>query len=456
MVFRVQKSCSLFRKVRWAVHDRSKFGTLLTQLSSFVDALYQLCPVGDREGMTYAVHAETLATTIIDRGPLGVQELQQAAHHSNNPALVTTNALWQATVSAARINAQNSVPGGQSFRPSQDIWVDYQYIQVQPNLPNDAPDRRSWAKLPPVDSRVGPSLHVLVEWRPYSHLILDGVRMYDVQSRIESLVRLLHPSSKPKTFRTLDCIGYVEDNSSARFGLVFQYPHKFDEHGSSAPVTLYQVLRPKGGSYSSVPYLGDRFALAAFLAESVFQFLAAGWLHKGINSHNLLFFYGPNQGATTTGPWTGDLEQPYFSGFALARPDGVSQDTSLVFVEPPFGLYRHPDVMGFDGNTPVRYNALYDIYSLGAVLLEIGTWTRLDSWYEPRMSGTAFRDRLLTSGLPKLGPSMGERYMMVVRKCLDGTFAGLTRFSGREADYSLNLQRSFYWEIVRVLKNFHV
>jgi hypothetical protein len=118
-------------------------------------------------------------------------------------------------------------------------------------------------------------------------------------------------------------------------------------------------------------------------------------------------------------------------------------------------IYRHPDVQGLGQSEIAGYRGIHDIYSLGTVLLEIGTWRSLSRYY-PR-NGTPdldFRTLLLDKVVPSLGISMGERYMIAVRKCLEGSFEKLTRFNENEyssADYKENVRQGLLWEVVTVL-----
>jgi hypothetical protein len=84
MVYKVEKSCSAFRKIQWGIYDRLKFETLVAQLASLVDALYELCPPDTQRDLSRNIQAEVLATTLIDDGRTGVLALQEASQEIEN------------------------------------------------------------------------------------------------------------------------------------------------------------------------------------------------------------------------------------------------------------------------------------------------------------------------------------------------------------------------------------
>ncbi|ORY03747.1 prion-inhibition and propagation-domain-containing protein [Clohesyomyces aquaticus] len=459
VVFKVQKSCSMFKKLKWVVKDSNDFSRLIDQLTQYNDALYQFSPLISRSSQTAAVDAEALALAIVDQGWQGVQALQQAV--SPNPQNLSpgSNSHLSAQSAAYLRSAQrSSVEDGPSqslprFTVDKHLYMEYRHFSLLKELRNDAPQRRSWAL---IQSYTGYTpVKVVLEWRSYNQREVFGDIKNGLQLRVEALTRMLQASPKPPGFRILDCLGYVEDDSIARFGFVFRYP----QHSKvDVPLTLFQII-----DQQHPPFLGKRFQLAVSLAESLYELHASRWLHKGINSHNVLFFEGPkmqqSQNIQTTGAapqFPPSLDNPFLAGFALSRPeDGVSDNLCPDEVE----IYRHPDVQGLAGASVPRYHPLYDIYSIGMILLEIGTWCTLKNFYRNGQNGYAFRDRLLNQKASLLGVSMGERYMSAARKCIDGSFEGMSGFQDNERDdpdYIVNLHRSFYWEVVKTLKECHV
>jgi hypothetical protein len=321
----------------------------------------------------------------------------------------------------------------------------------QNSISNPAPHFRSWARPRQITPFSGQDF-LVVEWRRYDPRRGREALKAVLQTRIEALVTMLKEKPRSDSFRVLDCIGYFEDNSDTRFGLTFRLPNYYNQQQDPVPMSLFEVMASYPGD---IPYLGERFRLAYRLAESVHALLAAGWLHKSICSHNILLFQKNLRSALAASQRPVSLENPYFTGFALSRPDDPTEDSSRSAAPLQMAIYRHPDVQGLGQSEIAGYRGIHDIYSLGTVLLEIGTWRSLSRYY-PR-NGTPdldFRTLLLDKVVPSLGISMGERYMIAVRKCLEGSFEKLARFNENEyssADYKENVRQGLLWEVVTVL-----
>lgn len=156
----------------------------------------------------------------------------------------------------------------------------------------------------------------------------------------------------------------------------------------------------------------------------------------------------------------------FLTGYELARPSGLSEVTMG-----PSGhalnLYAHPAYRS--GN--VRYCRLFDIYSLGVTLLEIGLWRCVDSDLDVQQSPSRVQDLLVQACKEELGPAMGVNYREAVRCCLEGDFSvpGLSiptcaepdwesmskedimRAEAAEEKINGDLSEAFYWKVISPL-----
>ena len=446
LVYRVHKSADMFRRIRWVVYDRQRFQSLVDHLTRLIDALYEMCPVRYQRHLDSESRAEALIETIINNLPIQAEPTpSQSRSDPINVAHDTMNAYYRFNVVDQAETASNGPIYG--FRPSPDIFISDDRVRI-----SEARDiRRGMGIYHPSSGAAHRSIAVLVEWRPFSLMNLDENARVQMHRRIDSIVRLLQPGQRPGGFRVLDCVAYFEDSRDSRFGLVYKVPEEYSSAPGFKPVTLYELLRRS----DRVPFLEERLSLATTLAECLHDFISTKWLHRSINAHNVLFFRDVDKEARAEAFVPTSLKQAYFSGLGAARPDNNTALSSQGAVETSVGIYRHPDVMG-QGQPVARYNVMHDIYSLGTVLLEIGTWTRHEKRYVRGTPARAFRTQLLDIAVPQLGPAVGSRYMIVVKKCLEGYFEGLSNFRGDEEDYHLNLTRAFYWEVVDVLKSYKV
>jgi hypothetical protein len=407
-------------------------------------------PGGPLLGDTIA--AETLADALINRGSGGVDGLQQTTH----PQLQELRDMGRAASSAVHRDANETSTTVQPAAPSPHLLLSMQQLEFLElkSVPNPASHLRSWARRKSNNAFSRQEFYV-VEWRRYDpQRGREGLKAI-LQGRIAALVTMLKEKPRTDSFRVFDCIGYFEDSSDTRFGLAFRLPNYYDQQNDPAPMSLFQAI----SSYpKDVPYLGERFRLAYLLAESLHALHATRWLHKNISAHNILLLQKKSQPASN-----GDqqrpvsLESPYFTGFASSRPDNRGEESSKSAAEREMALYCHPDVQGFEGREVAGYRAIYDIYSLGTVLIEIGTWRSLSRWCPLHASPSLnFQRLLLERVVPHLGASMGERYMITVRKCLEGSFDRLAAF--REDDYESegykdNVRQGLLWEVVTVLRD---
>ncbi|ETS82501.1 hypothetical protein PFICI_04377 [Pestalotiopsis fici W106-1] len=189
-------------------------------------------------------------------------------------------------------------------------------------------------------------------------------RVAEREERIALLVRLLC-NEIPASFRVLQCLGYIKNvdaHNSVSFGIVFSLP----SHAKSQPkvMSLRQLMERQ-----RMPPIPKRLSLSIALAQSLSGFHLVDWLHKSLNSDNIVFF------EDDTGAF--DLTRPYIAGFGISRPSDRVDMTEAPTCDPTSDIYRHPHAQF--GEAKTVYRKSYDIYALGVIFTEIAVWKPIEA-----------------------------------------------------------------------------
>lgn len=274
------------------------------------------------------------------------------------------------------------------------------------------------------------SENVFIEWMVYTP-VWGNQSEEEKVLKVTALTELLH-YPKPTGFHVLTCIGIIPPTvevSHEGFGFVYALPAYAKEYKNPIAETLLQKIQ----AGRPTPLLEEKFNIAKCLTSSIFELHSAGWLHKNISSSTLIFFEDANDMST------GLKHDPYLMGFYHSRPDGemwFSETNPRVPTK-----YQHPQYkLGTN-----RFQKIYDYYSVGIILLEIGLWQpisafRASSKYESELS---FQELLIESYAPRLGWRMGSLYRDVVISCLSGTFENVS-----EEPTNQDVLVRFYWAVV--------
>ncbi|OLN95463.1 hypothetical protein CCHL11_05176 [Colletotrichum chlorophyti] len=384
------------RKFRWHIKTKSEFERLVLNFQRLVD---------DLEEFTYSSTQLQLLTKaflpVMLAEMRNVKMLESLADHP--PAGDQTIAL----------SAKAKLLQGQLSRSESQvataIWLHGPSFELVDNA-----SKNGLGLIKESEEKVRP---VWIEWSIFD----QGPETKLYVERIEALGRLLKGISEPALrlppfYGIYDDVDYEIQNRSKRIGYVFGAPESALDYEKRAhtfrcdvdenpPVNLASMLEDES---ATPPLLGDRFRLAFTLASAFSLFHAAGWLHKGLHSGNILFLREANGTISVT--------EPFITGFQYARRQNQASLSRGPLESKKLMHYYHPDAAA-------GFSKRLDLYSLGIVLCEIGRWATMPSRMPTQKlkklsSREAWRNYILGSRLEELGWRMGEQYRSAVRVLL--------------------------------------
>ncbi|KAI9819966.1 MAG: hypothetical protein M1827_006536 [Pycnora praestabilis] len=394
-------------RARWVIGDKDKFELLLKDLKDFNDGLERLFPPGRIATLQRTWTNELLQGAQRDMGQL---DLLEAASNGVYPNL---NAF--AKLKQLRINLDAKEPPKKMMSSSE-----LRILKSNLMYSKEGDGKRIKGQYESINC-AHPSLsEVVIEWMSYDpELDLDSRLI--LYQRIDNLARMVHSSSnRHPDLHTLDCIGYFDDTSKQRYGLVYRFPESSKSLGVRGDFqTLTSLIENPN---VRTPDLNKRFQLAQTLAIALWSFHSLDWLHKTFCSTNILFFHSNLEPeayglkSDDPNPIANNLTKPYVTGFDNSRPDHLDEMTVASKNDIGQDIYRHPDSLGMWRQS---YRKSFDIYSLGLVLLEIGLWKSLKGFHKPRYTSSTFRDKVVLGVLvPGLAAKTGSVYREVVERCL--------------------------------------
>ena len=257
---------------------------------------------------------------------------------------------------------------------------------------------------------------------------------------------------------SLKLLGWMDDTDRSRNALVYEIPQfslhtPFRSNRTLQSHTLLSFLQHGADTdRTNMPCLEDRFRLAFNVSSSLLHLHAKGVFHRNINSKNVIFF--SDEGLAfqdDVKPWkNGIIRRPFLTSFDQCAEDVYGE------VEEPFisNIYRHPQV---ERGRRSSFKAVFDVYSLGLILLEIGLWMPISKLWKTRYTRGNFKNRLQTIYTRKLAGKCGSNYMRVVEYCLKAgdqqspSSAVETWQPGKDARPSSS-QTDFYWRAFKVLE----
>lgn len=169
-------------------------------------------------------------------------------------------------------------------------------------------------------------------------------------------IRLLRVP-KPAEFCTLSLRGHLND-LPRKWGNVFDFPAQ-QTHGKCE--LLHDLLH----NDNYLPSLTHGVRLAEKLANALYLFHSVDWFHKAISLHNIILF-------TRTDGDEG-LANSYFIEFDYSPLATKVDESEKPRWNPSQDVYRHIKAQ-YPTSHDEPFKAIYDIYSLGVVFLEVADW----------------------------------------------------------------------------------
>ncbi|KAI9372457.1 prion-inhibition and propagation-domain-containing protein [Aspergillus egyptiacus] len=415
-----QKQSRLSRslvRLGWAISEEGRLRDLISTIHSYNTALHNLIP----KPLQVSLDGSLMQLILAERDGNKLLEIQEASSR------------WRKALSAAA-----GVTALQQARPSAPPSTN-QLIIPRSNLSSVGTDMSR--HLTQCASKGGKT-DVLIEWRAWR--IADPSQKSYYLNTCLDLARLLHASQNLVEYRTLDCLGIIEDNEfqpHPRIGLVYKVPPPSPPSSLAHAhaiwtYTLYDLINRKDVPR---PKLEQRFELARRLVTGLHRLFVSRWYHKNLNSKNILFFVrgNPTDDEKSALSQSELILHPFLSGFDYARPDSPGEMTIKPQVDEFADRYRYPRCTNPTTRHTIPFTRRFDIYSLGVILVELGRWETVDVMHKdliaqrsraakkgqtstpppPGLEG--FQKYLRTRCVESLGFRMGTIYTDAVKFCFE-------------------------------------
>ncbi|KAL1296704.1 hypothetical protein AAFC00_000179 [Neodothiora populina] len=401
--------------------DETKYGELLKDLSSSIDILYEISTTrraiaagshptfsSDRYEDEYAPGTIVSGTTH-RKQPLRSPSFAASELTLVNPAFARPNLSPYAGLPAS-LNPQALELPAEAPPPYDTFGVPSATRMIGRLIKPLAPESVQ-AALPSSSHEA----YVLVEYANYDSLY-HATGVPPPLQRLEGLAAAL-AAIQAKQQQSLILLGYFEDPSQPRIGLVYDFLgaiHDRSRVDQLVPVSLLNLVQTanKGGKPADVanatPFLEDRFKVALRVAENLRDLHVEGYSHGNLNSGSVVFF---RQGQSSQ-LRRGELHRPTLSAFDMFSRTRVERTNDA----PTMNITRHP--LDHNGDQSYIKAVQFDLYGLALLLLEIGLWVPLHDLYKAKYTLKDFKLRIEKIWVPRLAAKCGSLYMRAVQTCL--------------------------------------
>ncbi|KAK5988981.1 hypothetical protein PT974_10479 [Cladobotryum mycophilum] len=482
------KSQEGLRRLKWVSFDKEGFEQLLSKFALLNDGMMNILDhslqveirhtVQDTNRGVLLLHHKiadlshlvlALKSQLDLKGPVAPTQISKVEREANAAELKQLSRLAKFKAFNETIDPKSETPtviddavatflGLEKPGEQRNVRIPKYLIELSPEV-DESDDPRCEAIMKTTQGKK----KIWIEWKDYDTAGSPGcLTKTDIVDRVRKLASLLNHSPKPESFRTPHCLGFFDkadpdvpeddvDILDRRLGLIFERPSDGNLHESLPPISLRELLQDNA---IRKPRVTERIKLAHALSNCLLYLHTVNWLHKGLRSHNILFF------RTKTGHV--DYGRPYISGFDFSRPGGSDEMTESPGYDAEHDLYRHPRAQSNQGKHRERSKKSFDIYSLGVIFVELAHWKTVEAvlGIEMRLAkgqSDVVRhvksDLLSPERIADIGAETGEKFEEAARKCLTGEGELDLRAGDDETadDVAERLSMKYYEDVVKKL-----
>lgn len=358
----IQSSNSPIKRLRWATRDKDKLTRFLGEVTELVNKLEHLLERAEAD-------ADAAEYNKLLRDVLSLTSTAAEAGQIKEITGNSTGGPWdQMSISAAAHLKQVRLAIGADRRDDElkPTKASEQKGVQMPILEVLKRSLKPWngqaLTYLGAEFAVYRGKQVLLQWK-----VAEGIHWEKYRDQMKCLTVLLMSLRDP-SFRSLQCPGYYPLEREGRHGIMYAMPDDDVQWDFQTMDNLITQMR-------LVP-LHRRLDIAKALSETILQLHTAGWMHKNLRSHNVIFL-APK--ASTLDVFL--QSEPILIGYDYARPD--TAEAALALTQLPdtdlrADLYRHPQARGAGREI---FQKRFDMYALGSVILESILWTRLEDLF---------------------------------------------------------------------------
>jgi hypothetical protein len=364
VVSEVKHRLSMLHKFKWALKDKDGFRGLITDLKSYSESLYRLCPENAFDSMNIYLTMECLArlestTDLKSTSKLAIEQADENGTSSIRAGyqLLASAATLKASVNENRAGERTKgnplaavdevqrvmryLGKGLALFEGQVVYVemrDYRGAPQEPSLEQKKRIKRRLARGPNRSRRVFPGDDETDD----DDEPIELIRPTDpgLRALIVNFYKTFEGASMRDSVFDLDIAGMIDHTEGEYKGhcsILYKLPSTVGTPSRErpaenlrlrAPMTLQSLLGiTQGKGIRSM--LGARFELARKLVRAVCLLHSSGWLHKNIRAESVMFFPEHVFSASREDyDWATvyrqiDVSNPILMGYIFSCPDDI-------------------------------------------------------------------------------------------------------------------------------------